>query len=800
MTVRPDRKFGLNVNRALSDVANRDAAIENLGLQIDDLDIIRNASSEGGVTKSDVRALAGLNVELPRYLTKLGNDVTQYTGIVNTSSGTKQQLRGNLTVNGVLAASSVKYSYLEEGTDEIKKADVSTSRISSWSSPDSPPTDTSPIFYGGDVNIGDTVTANNINLFNPAQEVRFRDSEVPTHKIQAEINGETVYLYAMKGIPLVFEGFFRSFNTEINLNTRGAVSVRIVVVDNELFNREFENIGGTNSLSANLIYSDTRSSRKNIEIYHPPDNLRTLQLNRIGLSDLPNAELSGLAELRLYRNLLDTFPDLTKFSPNITFLDIRENNFGNSDNPDLRKFNQAVVDRLPASLREIFIGNTFEGSITGDLRSRLTSLERIDLDSHTRGGSRPLFRADLDDEDGKLPEVADSVTVYSAQFNVFKSIPDSVKQLPNLISFDIRSNDITDRNFFIDSPDIEFIRTSRGNQINVADCRGKTNLRDYRSRGLGSGATRGGGDDQALVNPDGSYKFENCTSLQRLDLYNSRYTGFLPRFINNVSLSRVDFYNTRIQGGKSETEQDFVIYPDVFDDCAESIRFFRLASTSLINQPIHPDAFAKTSNMDYVYVRSFNRGVTGSIPDLSGMPNLRRVLFLQNNLTGPLPTLENNSKIFYIHVASNSLSGAIPNFTQNSLRYLYLHNNNFTSFSGLSCERLLRLFLRDNDISGVIPDMSNLTQLRDIYIQNNQFDGYVTGSFASLIRMRRLDISNNSDLTESDINNVIEDLFQNYNNRPRTGVRINIRNTATPTGEAVDKIDFLTQNGWIIRR
>jgi len=603
----------------------------------------------------------------------------------------------------------------------------------------------------------------------------------------------------MKGIPLVFEGFFRTFNTEINLNTRGAVSVRVVVVGNELFNRDFENIGGTNSLSANLIYSDTRSSRKNIEIYHPPDNLRTLELNRLGLSDLPNAELTGLAELRLYRNILDTFPDLTQFAPNITFLDIRENNFGNSDNADLRKFSQSVVDRLPTTLREVFIGNTFEGSITGDLKNRLPNLQRIDLDSHTRGGARPLFRADSDDTEGKLPEVADTVTVYSAQFNVFESIPDSIKELPNLVSFDIRSNDITDRNFFIDSPDIEFIRTSRGNQINVADCRGKTNLRDYRSRRLGSGATRGGGDDQALVNPDGSYKFENCTNLSRLDLYVSYYTGFLPKLQNNVSLSRVDFYLTRMQGGKSETEQDFVIYPDVFDDCADTIRFFRLASPRLINQPIHPDAFANTANMDYVYVRSYNRGVTGGIPDMSGMPALRYALFLQNNLTGPLPAFENNSRIFYIHVASNSLSGAIPNFTQNSLRYLYLHDNNFTSFNGLSCERLLRLFIRDNDISGVIPDISNLTQLRDVYMQNNQFDGYVLGSFASLIRMRRLDVSNNTDLTESDVNNIIEDLFQNYNNRPRTGVRVNIRNTATPTGEAVDKIDFLTQNGWIIR-
>ena len=799
MSVRPGRKFGLNVNRALTDVTDKDDAIENLGLQLDDLDIIRGASEEG-VSRNDVRAAAGLQVELPRYLRKLRSDVSQYTGIINNTSGTQQQLRGNLTINGVIAASSVKYNYLEEGTNTIKKADVSTSRVSSWSSPDSPPTDTSPIFYGGDVNVGGTITANSINLSNPAQTVRFRDSEVPTHKIQAEINGETVYLYAMKGIPLVFEGFFREFNTEIQLADPGAVSIRIVVVDKPQFSRDFENIGGTNSTSANLIYNDTRSSRKNIEIYHPPDNIKKLELKQLGLRELPNAELPSATSFSIYRNIIDSFPDFTTLTPQVSFLDVRENNFENSDDSSLRYFNQNIVDRLPSTIRTLLIGNTFNSSITGDLRTALPSLEEINLNSHNRGGDRPRFGPDANDPDGALPAVADSVTVYNAMRNRFQTLPDAVKQLPNLRRFDIYSNDVTDRDFYIDSDDIEYIRTDRGNQINVADCRGKTNLEQYRSRILYGGATRGGGDDNAFVNPDGSYKFQNCSKLNRIDLNRSYYRGPLPKFTNNQALNRVDLYYTRIEGGKSETEQDYVIYPDTFDDCAESISYFRLTSPSLINQPIHPDAFAKTEKMDYLYIRSYNRGVSGNIPDLNGMPNLRRALFLQNNLTGALPGFENNSRIYYIHVASNSLSGTIPNFTQNSLRYLYLHRNNFDNFNGLSCDNLVRLLLYNNNITGPIPDISNLTRLRDLYLHNNNFDEYTKGSIVPLTRLRRFNISNNTSLTESDVNNIVDDLYKNYQSKPRSSVRINIRNTATPTGEAVDQLDFLTQKGWVVRR
>ena len=44
-------------------------------------------------------------------------------------------------------------------------------------------------------------------------------SEFPTHKIQATIDGQTRSLYAMKGIPLTFRGYFRKVNAEIKLSS-----------------------------------------------------------------------------------------------------------------------------------------------------------------------------------------------------------------------------------------------------------------------------------------------------------------------------------------------------------------------------------------------------------------------------------------------------------------------------------------------------------------------------------------------------------------------------------------------------
>lgn len=802
MTISPDIKFGLNVTRVFTDIADRDEAIENLGLKLDDLDIIRDAASENGITRSDVRALSQLDIPIQRYILKLSSDVVQYSGIVNESSGTKEQLRGNLTVNGVLSASAVKYRYIEDSTNELKNADISTSRVSSWSSTVSPPDDDSPIFYGGDLEVGGTITTPNINLTNAASPVKFKDSEVPTHKIEATINGETIYFYAMKGIPLVFEGFFRNIDTIIELVNNGAVSVRIVNLEDDRFTIDLENIGGVSSTSANLVYRDNRAAPKNLEIYHDPQNIKTLRLNNLGLSSLPSAELPQLDELRITRNLLREFPNLNQFAPQLTTLDIRENLFSNSDNDSLRSFNQNIVDRLPATITSLIAGNTFESSITGDL-TKLSSLRYLNLNSHRRGGARPIFSADENDTTGSMPIVAETTVDYRVNYNQFKSIPNEVKQLPELRRIEFVGNDVTDPEFFIDSNKIEYVNVSAGNQINVADMSGKQNLERYICTRLYSGAYRSAGninDVNAFTTPSGGYKFANCSSLTEINLYYSYYRGPLPRFAGNTSLSRIELLRTAISGGRSDSEQDFVIYPDIFDDCRDTLSFFRILSSSLIAKPIHPDAFANLENISYLYIRSFNSGVTGELPSFSGMPNLRRLYFLQNNFDGSLPEFTNNPRLYVIHLSSNSLSGAIPRLSLRSLGFLYLHYNNFDSFKGLDTPNLRRLFLQNNNISGAIPDISNLQRVYDCFLNSNNFSSYTPGSFATLTRLRRLELSNNSDLTEGDINTIVNDLYNNYESNPRQNVTVNLRNTATPTDTAVDKLDFLRNNGWTIRR
>ena len=83
---------------------------------------------------------------------------------------------------------------------------------------------------------------------------------------------------------------------------------------------------------------------------------------------------------------------------------------------------------------------------------------------------------------------------------------------------------------------------------------------------------------------------------------------------------------------------------------------------------------------------------------------------------------------------------------------------------------------------------------------NNQFTTYESGSFKTITQIRYLDIGRNS-LTQTSINQIITDLYDNYLTAPRGGVVINLSGgtNAAPSGPALDLVTILESNGWDIR-
>jgi len=63
--------------------------------------------------------------------------------------------------------------------------------------------------------------------------------------------------------------------------------------------------------------------------------------------------------------------------------------------------------------------------------------------------------------------------------------------------------------------------------------------------------------------------------------------------------------------------------------------------------------------------------------------------------------------------------------------------------------------------------------------------------------LRYLDLANNL-LSQQAINSIISDLYTNYNSINRSGVTINLRGNAAPSGTSLDYIDILRSKGWSI--
>jgi len=138
MALRNTKLFGLEVNNLFADVRDKDLALTTLNLPPKDLDIIRESSVT--VSQTDFVTLSKLDSPLYKTLDRLYRNSNQSYSVIENKAGFDTLLIGNLTVNGKISANSVRFKFVEGSgpSATIKFADISTSRVSSWNSTDSP--------------------------------------------------------------------------------------------------------------------------------------------------------------------------------------------------------------------------------------------------------------------------------------------------------------------------------------------------------------------------------------------------------------------------------------------------------------------------------------------------------------------------------------------------------------------------------------------------------------------------------------------------------------------------------------
>jgi len=798
MALSNPKLFGLNVLSSFADVENKKKALNAINLPPLDLDVIRGSAASA--TLGDWISLSRLRQPLYKTLDRYYTDAAKYTSVLSTRASILGSLFGNLTINGSLSGSAIRFRYVDFVTSTVKIADISTSRVSAWSSVGTGAT--VPISYGARVSIisggslqfGTAANASQKRLQTTiTPQAKEFASEFPTDRITCTIGGQTVVLYAMKGIPLIFTGFFKNLTATVTLTSllnNTAASWKIVEVANSNNFSKFTNVGST---SSTINFKSTSSRERYIQLYYSPDYIKTITINSAGITDFPVTKLSYLEILNFSYNNIRNLPNLTTFSPNLQELYFVQNPLYLSETESERKLNLNVVNKIPSNLKNLTIGGTFYGSIPINLiANKFSNLVTLNLN---RGGGA-YFHPDSDDPNAYIPNVTNSCETYYIYNNDFRSIGSSsgsflnVKQLTNLISLQLSGNYyLTDATFSISAANnkIQYIDI-HSTGLPCPDLNNKTSLTTFYGhycRNIGS-----------IFNSSGTYKFDNCISLSTLYFYASPLTGAMPKF-TNPALSYLELRYTSLTGGNPNGDTSFVIPEKTFEVC-KNLQYMLLQSGNLLTTPIHPNAFTFTPNLYYLWYISYGR-TTGSLPSLLTCPSLTYLVLHYNNFTGLIPSFASNPNIYYVDLTYNSFSGSIPSFKNlSNLVYLYLYNNQFTSLSKFqNLPNLTYFYANNNLLSGTIPSFSECPSLYYLILYNNQFTNYTSGSLTTNYKLRYLDLSSNQ-LSQQAVNSLINDLFSNYTAVNRGGVTVNLRFNALPSGDALDKVLFLKSKGWTI--
>lgn len=750
------------------------------------------------------------------------------------------------TFTGSYSGATLTVATIVQNKD-LKYADISTSRVSAWSTASAgTPSDADPIFYGGQIKVsnGGVISVDKITWGEAAQpRLRRPDNtpitgEIPTHTITTTINGATVKLFAMKSIPFKVKGFFKRFDGTVRFNQavpNSRISWRIVNTSNSSDTQFYPELGSTSE--SYLQYRAVTAAERQVEIFYHPDYITGLFLENMGITELPAAELPALANLFIQNNNIVDMPNIKTFAPNLQGLSMSLNNLHLGTTENLRKFTKELAERLPSSLTYLRMMGTMFGSVrqtnnAGDLITTglggLTTYSVIEkacpnlVTIDFSRGSGAYFGPDDYDPAAYLPSMPNSLVNYYASNNDFRAIPQrGVKDLPNLVNFFVNGNwNMTDPTFNLSSNNLVNVYIGYTG-LPIPNLSNKPSLVTFECQNA-----RSAGPLHSNASVDTSYKFNGCGSLQNLYLWHGQVSGFIPKFKGNPNLRHVDLYASwPLTGGRPDNGEHgyadgktFVMYNDTFND-AKNIQFFRVLSNSLlVGKGFEENTFKNLPALYYLFWYSYGRTGSGStdiaLPDISSCPNLQYFIMPVNNFTGPVPSMASNNRIHYVDLAVNKLTGPVPAFNNRlSLYYVFLNDNLLSSFPGFeNTPNMIFAYLHNNQIQGKIPmlgDTSKAPSLQRLYLFNNQLNGYTPGSFAGLTRIQFLDVSRNS-LYEFDLNNIIDDLYTNYQNAPRGRVSINLFGQTNAVGynpssagtereaEINEKIAFLRSKGWTI--
>ncbi|XP_041027313.1 probable LRR receptor-like serine/threonine-protein kinase At1g07650 [Juglans microcarpa x Juglans regia] len=139
--------------------------------------------------------------------------------------------------------------------------------------------------------------------------------------------------------------------------------------------------------------------------------------------------------------------------------------------------------------------------------------------------------------------------------------------------------------------------------------------------------------------------------------------------------------------------------------------------------------------------------LSGVLPiSLVKLPHITMIELPRNYLTGTIPSEWTSLKLERLSISVNKLSGRIPSYLGNitTLRYLSIENNQFFGTVPPEIGKLVNLenlILNANFLTGELPvNLTYLTNLTELRISSNNFTGRIPDFFNSWKKLQKLEI------------------------------------------------------------
>ena len=777
-SIRNQVIFGLKVSFNFSDVESRITALQNIGLDIRDLNVIRGVSDS--LSKVDLQNVSGLDVNLTRYLDRLKSDTSLYAGIVNRLSGYQFTTQGNLEAYGPIAGSAVRYKYIpnDQGTSltqaNLKFGDISTSRVSSWSSATSDETDLQqPISYGASVQVKGALKINQsgafpgpgvgealINVLDVPEPIRF-STEVATDIIQIELDGQPAYLYAMRGIPVVFTTAFKSLSMNFKFQTVG-VNPIFTIQATDGSESEIQSTPSVSSSISQLRYNAPTFKERTVKLYYPPNNILQITGTSLSIRNFPAVKFKNLDFVELSRNLLGEMPDWQEITydenndSKLTYISLQNNPLYQNDTEEYTNFGTKVVERLPKTLTTLYLSGTYFGNttfLTPDESLVIKNITQSEYNLVTvNPESNQTFTFDIQGTPVDIAGKYYDKHAFDGIYYVYIRDPDPSTQL-NQISGYTENVDILDLSTRCPNLQTFYMRNSSGRYI-------------YKNSNSKSPDV----ENKNLYTYQTAYEISprvNLKNIRTYDIYDNYYTRLSDVFLNPGNyLDTNDVSQLRtFQVGENEALTSNV--PLDFSKMT-SISSISISDTAL---PIPSGLQTKTSlgSISCSYTRFPSRSGSGVVDSVTGDGNpsgannfffssknpssfgqyvfsdcsgLSSLSFYASGMDGMIPKFTGNSNLRSIDLRYTSIEGGRPaNLTANG----GLHGRSYIMWDDTfqDCQQITDIRIRSsvlgrnigtyNSGTGTYSSASfqgstfNLPLLT--YLEIVSSGGYITGNF-----------------------------------------------------------------------